>query len=224
MEARGGDRLFSVDGKSMVVTGSCGLIGRGIVRALHERGAKLVLAGLPAAGAGELAARTGDAIGVPCEVSEAPIVGELVRRTLEAFGGNERVSPSLLARALAPSEVRHAARRRDAPRAWIRRAITEAVADAADDDGGRVGAAIFVASDASSHRKERPSRRRGRLDRLVGPLPAMLDSRTGVRHPFSHPRRGVAGRAAAVRGVWAAFARREPQGRSCRDRRAGARR
>jgi NAD(P)-dependent dehydrogenase (short-subunit alcohol dehydrogenase family) len=81
------DPLFSVEGKVVVVTGACGLIGRALVAALHERGARLVIADLAAAGPEELAARTGAAVGVACDVSDAKSVDTLVRRTLEAYGG-----------------------------------------------------------------------------------------------------------------------------------------
>jgi NAD(P)-dependent dehydrogenase (short-subunit alcohol dehydrogenase family) len=80
------DSLFSIEGRVVVVTGACGLIGRSIVKAIHERGAKLVLADIAAAGPEELAARTGDAVGVACDVSDAKSVMGLVRRSLEAFG------------------------------------------------------------------------------------------------------------------------------------------
>jgi NAD(P)-dependent dehydrogenase (short-subunit alcohol dehydrogenase family) len=80
------DPLFSVDGKAIVLTGACGLIGRAIVKGLHDRGARLVLADLPAARPEALAAETGNAVGVPCDVSDAAGVAALVRRTLEAFG------------------------------------------------------------------------------------------------------------------------------------------
>lgn len=80
------DTLFSVEGRVVVLTGACGLIGHAIVKGLHERGAKLVLADLAAAGPEELAAKTGDAVGVACDVSDAESVAGLVRRSLEAFG------------------------------------------------------------------------------------------------------------------------------------------
>jgi NAD(P)-dependent dehydrogenase (short-subunit alcohol dehydrogenase family) len=81
------DPLFSVENKIIVVTGACGLIGRALVKALHERGARLLLADVSAAGPEALAGETGDAVGVACDVSEASSVSELVRRTLNAFGG-----------------------------------------------------------------------------------------------------------------------------------------
>jgi NAD(P)-dependent dehydrogenase (short-subunit alcohol dehydrogenase family) len=80
------DPLFSVSGRVVVVTGACGLIGRTIVTAFHERGSKLVLADIPEAGPEDLAARTGDAVGVTCDVSDAESVARLVRRSLAAFG------------------------------------------------------------------------------------------------------------------------------------------
>ena len=79
------DPLFSVEEKVIVVTGACGLIGRAIVKALHERGARLVLADVAAAGPEALASEAGNAIGVSCDVSEASSVATLVRRTLGAF-------------------------------------------------------------------------------------------------------------------------------------------
>jgi NAD(P)-dependent dehydrogenase (short-subunit alcohol dehydrogenase family) len=79
------DPLFSVEDKVIVVTGACGLIGRAIVKALHERGARLVLVDVATARPEALAGETGNAIGVPCDVSDASNVAALVRRTLESF-------------------------------------------------------------------------------------------------------------------------------------------
>lgn len=80
------DPLFSIEGRVVALTGACGLIGRELVNALHERGAKLVLADIPAAGPAELAAKTGDAVGVACDVCDAESVAGLVRSSLAAFG------------------------------------------------------------------------------------------------------------------------------------------
>jgi NAD(P)-dependent dehydrogenase (short-subunit alcohol dehydrogenase family) len=80
------DPLFSVHERVVVVTGACGLIGRAIIKALHERGAKLVLADIPAAGQENLAAKMGNAIGLACDVSDAKSVAELAGRALAAFG------------------------------------------------------------------------------------------------------------------------------------------
>ncbi|RED44301.1 SDR family oxidoreductase [Aestuariispira insulae] len=81
------DPVFNVAGKTVVLTGGCGLIGRAIVEALHQRGAKLVIADVEAADPEAFAASFGDScIGVPTDVADANSVAQLLSKTLEHFG------------------------------------------------------------------------------------------------------------------------------------------
>lgn len=80
------DPVYDVKGKVVVITGACGLIGKSMVKAFHERGAKLVLVDVEALRPEKLAATLGkDACGFVCDVSEANQVKELVRETLKKF-------------------------------------------------------------------------------------------------------------------------------------------
>lgn len=81
------DPLFGLDGKTIVMTGACGLIGRTAARAFLERGANLVLADLevaePAAFAGSLGEK---ALGVPLDVTDEVAVDELLALAIKRFG------------------------------------------------------------------------------------------------------------------------------------------
>jgi NAD(P)-dependent dehydrogenase (short-subunit alcohol dehydrogenase family) len=82
-----GDPLFDVSGRVVVITGACGLIGKAMVSAFHERGARLVLVDVADAAPAALAEQTGgDTLGVACDVSKAAEVASLVARTVEHFG------------------------------------------------------------------------------------------------------------------------------------------
>ena len=81
------DPLFDVSGKVVVLTGACGLIGRALVRAFHERGSTLALVDVSAAHPEDLASATGgDTIGIVCDVSQSTDVALLVRTVLDRFG------------------------------------------------------------------------------------------------------------------------------------------
>lgn len=81
------DPLFSVQGLVIVVTGAGGLIGSTLARALHDRGARLVLVDTDAA---KLVPFTelppARCICVTADVSDREAVAELVRTSLEAYG------------------------------------------------------------------------------------------------------------------------------------------
>jgi NAD(P)-dependent dehydrogenase (short-subunit alcohol dehydrogenase family) len=80
------DKLFSVEGKTIVLTGACGLTGHSLATALNDRKASLVLADVATAHPEVLAERlSGEAIGISCDVSKASSVSHLVQRTLERF-------------------------------------------------------------------------------------------------------------------------------------------
>ncbi|MFL5886182.1 MAG: SDR family oxidoreductase [Thermoleophilaceae bacterium] len=81
------DPVFDVSGLVIAITGACGLIGRTLAEALHERGARLVLVDLAAADPEALARKLGgDAIGLACDVSSADEVAALADATIERFG------------------------------------------------------------------------------------------------------------------------------------------
>lgn len=86
------DPLFDIQGRVVVLTGACGLIGRKIAAEFLARGANLMLADLESAKPAEFAASLlgqpagGRASGMACDVANAQQVAALVARTLETYG------------------------------------------------------------------------------------------------------------------------------------------
>ena len=81
--------LFDLSGKVAVVTGSSRGIGRSIAEALAEHGAKVVISSRKAEACAEVANAIrdsgGEAIDVPCNVSDEGRMRELVSKTLETW-------------------------------------------------------------------------------------------------------------------------------------------
>lgn len=81
------DPLFSVEGRVIVVTGACGLIGRTLVPALLARGATPVLIDIEAAHPVEAAAAVeGDATGIAVDVADSDQVSAAVKAVLDRHG------------------------------------------------------------------------------------------------------------------------------------------
>jgi NAD(P)-dependent dehydrogenase (short-subunit alcohol dehydrogenase family) len=80
------DPLFSVSGKVVAVTGACGLIGRTLVRALAERGARLAILDVAAANPATLAGQHPDSRAWTCDVTSAAEVEAVARAVREHFG------------------------------------------------------------------------------------------------------------------------------------------
>jgi 3-oxoacyl-[acyl-carrier protein] reductase len=79
--------MFSLEGKTALVTGATGGIGAAIARVLHAQGAKVVLSGTRAAVLEELAAQLGErAFVVTADLSDAAATDALVGRAEEAAG------------------------------------------------------------------------------------------------------------------------------------------
>ena len=83
--------LFDLSGKTAVVTGGIGILGKHFCRGLAEFGANVAVIDLeeePAAGfAGELEAEYDiKAVGIGCDVSEPASVEKMVARVVEQFG------------------------------------------------------------------------------------------------------------------------------------------
>mgnify|MGYP001231932787 FL=1 len=79
--------MFSLEGKTVLVTGATGGIGAAIARVLHAQGAKVVLSGTRAAVLEELAAQLGErAFVVTADLSDAAATDALVGRAEEAAG------------------------------------------------------------------------------------------------------------------------------------------
>lgn len=77
--------MFSLEGKTALVTGATGGIGAAIARVLHAQGAKVVLSGTRAAVLEELAAELGErAFVVTADLSDAAATDALVGRAEEA--------------------------------------------------------------------------------------------------------------------------------------------
>jgi NAD(P)-dependent dehydrogenase (short-subunit alcohol dehydrogenase family) len=84
--------LFELKGRTAIVTGGLGILGRRFCRGLADFGANVVVADLdePAAAkfAEELTVGTGvGALGVGCNVADEASVERLVSRTVDRFGG-----------------------------------------------------------------------------------------------------------------------------------------
>ena len=77
---------MEIEGRVVVVTGASSGIGEATARAASGAGARLVLAARRADRLESLAAELGDAVAVPCDVTDAAQVAALVRTALEAFG------------------------------------------------------------------------------------------------------------------------------------------
>jgi len=81
---------LGLDGKTTIVTGASGTIGRGIVQRFTEEGSNVVLATRDADKGGEVAAlfdgKTGAAICLPTDVTDADSVQRLVEETHKRFG------------------------------------------------------------------------------------------------------------------------------------------
>ena len=96
---------FDLSGRTIIVTGGAGLLGREYGRALVAAGASVVLADINHASVAAVAAdlgQPGTAIGVGVDVSEEASVAELVRTTLATFGridglvNNAALNPSFV--------------------------------------------------------------------------------------------------------------------------------
>jgi len=112
------DSIFDVSGRVVVLTGACGLIGRTLAHAFHERGARMALVDIPAAKPADFAAALGDpAAGFTCDVSQAAEVSALRDAVRARFGrvdvliNNHQYKPKGFTEAKAesfPEELWHA--------------------------------------------------------------------------------------------------------------------
>lgn len=84
------DRVFSISGKVVAITGAAGVIYGAIARGLTARGAKVALLDLLGDKAEQLAAEIradgGEAIGIACSVLDAESVSAALDRILREFG------------------------------------------------------------------------------------------------------------------------------------------
>jgi NAD(P)-dependent dehydrogenase (short-subunit alcohol dehydrogenase family) len=83
--------LFDLTGKSAIVTGGCGILGRHFCAALCEFGANVAVADIDGEAAADLAADLGERYGVgteavQCDVSDSSSVETMVQRSVRAFG------------------------------------------------------------------------------------------------------------------------------------------
>ncbi len=84
--------LFELKGRTAIVTGGLGILGRRFCRGLADFGANVVVADLDEKAAqtfaDEITSETGNAaLGIGCDVSMEASVAGLVARTVERFGG-----------------------------------------------------------------------------------------------------------------------------------------
>jgi len=80
--------MFSLSGKTALITGASGGIGAAIAKALYEAGAKIAISGTRVAALVELKALIGEGVHVlPCNLSSAEEVEKLVPAAEAALGG-----------------------------------------------------------------------------------------------------------------------------------------
>lgn len=80
--------MFSLDGKTALVTGATGGIGGAIARALHAQGATVTISGTRQEKLDELKAELGDRVhAMACNLSDGEAVDALPKQAIEAMGG-----------------------------------------------------------------------------------------------------------------------------------------
>ena len=80
--------IGNLDGKVAIVTGGAQILGAGVVAALHEAGAKVVIADINADLGASVAAELGDGVAfVETDVTDDEQLDRLVGATVEMFGG-----------------------------------------------------------------------------------------------------------------------------------------
>lgn len=81
---------FSLQGKTAIITGGAGGLGRAMIAAYAEAGANVVVASRNVdnieAEAEKIRAKKQSAIAIPVDVTDAEQVDALVAKTVEAFG------------------------------------------------------------------------------------------------------------------------------------------
>jgi NAD(P)-dependent dehydrogenase (short-subunit alcohol dehydrogenase family) len=81
------DPVFSVAGRTVVITGSCGLIGRELTRAFLERGANVAGTDIsPLERRPEFTSANGRLLSVVADVTKARSVIDLARKVIDRFG------------------------------------------------------------------------------------------------------------------------------------------
>ncbi len=80
--------MFALDGRAAIVTGGATLIGRAVVRALHDAGASVAVADIDEDGGRSLAGKLGERVlFVPTDLREDAQVEVLVQNAVGRFGG-----------------------------------------------------------------------------------------------------------------------------------------
>ena len=80
--------MFSLSGKTALVTGATGGIGGAIARAFHKQGATVAISGRQVDKLEALKAELGDRVVVcPCDLANKEQVGKLIDEAVKALGG-----------------------------------------------------------------------------------------------------------------------------------------
>jgi NAD(P)-dependent dehydrogenase (short-subunit alcohol dehydrogenase family) len=81
---------FSMEGRTVIITGGSGGIGMGCAKAFAQVGANIVIVGVPAAGiapaVAEIEAMGVQALGIVANVANAADVDVMVKQTMDRFG------------------------------------------------------------------------------------------------------------------------------------------
>jgi 3-oxoacyl-[acyl-carrier protein] reductase len=79
--------MFDLSGKTALITGATGTIGRSLARALHAQGATVAISGTRVEVLDQFAAQLGDRVHVlPCDLADLAAAESLVPRAEEAMG------------------------------------------------------------------------------------------------------------------------------------------
>lgn len=135
------DPLFSIRGMTIVVAGAAGGLGSVLTRALHERGARLLLIDIDEAGMAALSTELGsDVLAFAGDITQEAQLREAVALAVEKFGGIDAAINAAGAFAVAPSQTLDDAAFRHCLDVNVTGAflLSRVAADAMGESGGRI--------------------------------------------------------------------------------------
>ncbi len=135
------DPLFSIRGMRIVVAGAAGGLGSVLTRALHERGARLLLIDIDEAGMGLLSGELGgEIVTFTGDVTQEAQLREAVALAVERFGGIDAAINAAGVFTVSPSQTLDAADFRHCIDVNLTGAflLSRVAADAMGENGGRI--------------------------------------------------------------------------------------